>query len=335
MPSKTDTLTDTLDDEKDNVVDEPELLITEEEFAAARVPYAATRPLPQGITQLFGVRFQTAGRPYHFTAPPGMPVKRNAWVVVETIYGEQVGQVVEITDKLPEGASRELKPIARLASGLDMARHQLMLNRATQMLPVVTEEIRALRLELKVVSIEFALDGSSALVLCSGTLNKKDLPLLRRHLNTGLGCRVEVRSVGPREHAKALCGYGVCGEPRCCSRFLADFDAVSIRMAKDQGVSMAPTDITGMCGRLRCCLAYEHEVYREASTHLPKLKARVRTPKGVGRVIDLDILKGDLVVEIPPDGPREERERFRFNATEVEVLAATEASGGDKPPAAQ
>ena len=91
-------------------------------------------------------------------------------------------------------------------------------------------------------------------------------------------------------------------------------------MAKDQAISMAPTDITGMCGRLRCCLAYEHDVYKNASKSLPRIKSRVRTEKGEGRVIDLDILKGDVIVEIPPDGPRINRERFRFAAEDVEVL---------------
>ena len=135
-----------------------------------------------------------------------------------------------------------------------------------------------------------------------------------------MNCRVELRSVGPRDHAKTLCGYGVCGEERCCCRFLSEFQAVSIRMAKDQAISMAPTDITGMCGRLRCCLAYEHDVYKNASKDLPRIKSRVRTEKGEGRVIDLDILKGDVIVEIPPDGPRISRERFRFAAEDVEVI---------------
>jgi len=96
--------------------------------------------------------------------------------------------------------------------------------------------------------------------------------------------------------------------------------AVSIRMAKDQTISMAPSDITGMCGRLRCCLAYEHQVYRDEAKALPRIKSRVKTDHGTGRVIDLDILKGDIIVEIPPDGPRRDRERFRYAADDVEVL---------------
>ena len=95
---------------------------------------------------------------------------------------------------------------------------------------------------------------------------------MRRRLAQRMSCRVELRTVGPRDHAKTLCGYGVCGEERCCCRFLTDFHSVSIRMAKDQSISMAPSDITGMCGRLRCCLAYEHQVYIEESKLLPRLE---------------------------------------------------------------
>jgi cell fate regulator YaaT (PSP1 superfamily) len=271
--------------------------------------------------QLVGVRFQPAGKPYHFIAAPDLKLSVADWVVVETVYGEQVGQVAYTKSRLPNDLSpKDLKAVLRTATGLDMARHELMRERAERMVEVAREEIQPLNTDLKVISSEFTLDGASAIVLCTGNLKKKDMMTLRRRLASRMDCRVELRVVGPRDHAKTLGGYGVCGETRCCSNFLTEFQAVSIRMAKDQAISMAPTDITGMCGRLRCCLAYEHQVYKDASMDLPRIKARVRTEKGVGRVIDLDILKGEVVVEIPPDGPRAERERFRFSADAVEVI---------------
>jgi cell fate regulator YaaT (PSP1 superfamily) len=274
-----------------------------------------------GPTIPIGVRFQPAGKVYHFAAPVAMGLEREDWVVVETVYGEQAGQVSETDAKLPDGISpKRLKPVLRRASGLDMARFQLMRERAERMIEVAKEEVQTHKLDMKVFSAEFALDGSSAIVLCTGNSNKRDLSNFRRRIASRMNCRVEIHTVGPRDHAKALCGYGVCGEPRCCCRFLTEFQTVSIRMAKDQAISMAPTDITGMCGRLRCCLAYEHEVYKEEAKTLPKIKARVQTEKGLGRVIDLDILKGEVVVEVPPDGPRVERERFRFSAEEVKVI---------------
>jgi len=278
-------------------------------------------PQEQHKTIAVGVRYQPAGKPYHFTAPNTMNLKKDDWVVVETVYGEQVGQITETNATLPEGVSfKRLKSVLRVASGLDMARYQIGIERAGRMIEVAKEEIAAQKLDVKVFSAEFTLGGNSALVLCTGGTKKNNLTELRRRLSSRMNCRVELRTVGPRDQAKALSGYGVCGEERCCSRFLTEFKAVSIRMAKDQAISMAPTDITGMCGRLRCCLTYEHAVYKEASKSLPRIKARVQTENGLGRVIDLDILKGEVVVEIPPDGPRIERERFRFPAEAVTVV---------------
>ncbi|MGC9349015.1 MAG: PSP1 domain-containing protein [Anaerolineae bacterium] len=267
-----------------------------------------------------GVRFQQAGKPYHFTAPADLDVVPDDWVVVETVYGEQVGQVTHLPSDLSVEMASKLRPVLRRASGLDMAKYSVMEQRAERLVEVAREEARNNDLELKVVSAEFTLDGNSAIVLCSGNVGKKQFSALRRRVGSRMSCRVELRSIGPRDHAKVLNGLGVCGERRCCGRFLTDFQAVSIRMAKDQAISMAPSDITGMCGRLRCCLAYEHEVYKEEAKSLPRIKARVKTDKGLGRVIDLDILKGDVIVEIPPDGPRRDRQRFRYAAEDVEVV---------------
>jgi cell fate regulator YaaT (PSP1 superfamily) len=270
---------------------------------------------------IVGVRFQLAGKAYHFTATSDLAVELYDWVVVETVYGEQVGQVMETDAQVPNDVStKKMRSVLREANGLDMARYAAMQERSERMMDVAREEIAENKIDLKIISAEFTLDGSYAIVVCTGNANKNELATLRRRLATRMSCRVELRPVGPRDHAKALCGYGVCGEERCCCRFLTEFQSVSIRMAKEQSISMAPSDITGMCGRLRCCLAYEHQVYREESKLLPRLKARVRTEEGLGRVIDLDILKGDVIVEIPFDGPRRDRKRFRFPSTEVEVL---------------
>ncbi len=294
---------------------------TQDELDVQAESGSAQNPEFTGPTTPVGIRFQPAGKVYHFVAPVEMELRRDDWVVMETVYGEQAGQVSETNAKLPDGISpKRLKIVLRRANGLDMARYQLMRERAERMVEVAREEVVAQKLDMKVFSAEFALDGSSAILLCTGNSNKRDLTNFRRRIASRMNCRVEIRTVGPRDHAKALCGYGVCGEPRCCCRFLTEFQTVSIRMAKDQAISMAPTDITGMCGRLRCCLAYEHEVYKEEAKSLPKIKARVQTEKGVGRVIDLDILKGEVVVEVPPDGPRVERERIRLSADEVKVI---------------
>lgn len=284
----------------------------------AAAPWPADEAGPATPLNLVTVRFQPAGKAYHFILPDNVEVEPGHWVVVETTYGTQVGRVVCTGCPLPAGLQpRDLKPVLRLASGLDMARYQLMQERSRRLMEVAREELRTLGAGVKVVAAEFALEGDQALLFCEGTLAGKDQPTLRQRLASRLDCRVELRFVGPRDHAKALGGYGVCGEPRCCARFLTEFQAVSIRMAKDQSIPMSPTDITGICGRLRCCLAYEHKVYKEESADFPKRKSLVQTPKGVGKVVDWDILKREVIVEIPPEGPREERSRLRFALDEV------------------
>ena len=229
---------------------------------------AANIEMDHASFTVVGVRFQLVGKVYHFNAGSSLDVALYDWVVVETVYGEQVGQIVETDAQLPNNVSaNKLRNVLRVASGLDMARYTTMEERAARMMDVAREETAQNNIDLKIISAEFTLDGNHAIVICTGSPNKKQLSTLRRRLAARMSCRVELRNVGPRDHAKALCGYGVCGEERCCCRFLSEFQSVSIRMAKEQSISMAPSDITGMCGRLRCCLAYEHEVYKEESRH--------------------------------------------------------------------
>lgn len=268
------------------------------------------------------VRFHRAGSLYHFLVSPDLNLETDDWVVVETVHGSKVGQIVEIGCDLPQGIRvGDLKSVLRGATGFDMARRQMLIKRAEHLLETAQEEIKQLRRkEVKAVEAEYTLDGDKAIIFYRGNLSSHDHAELRHRIASKMGGQVELHSVGPRDEAKLLGGYGVCGERRCCTRFLTDFKPISIHMAKDQAISLAPTDITGMCGRLRCCLDYEHEVYQEASKDFPRRKARVQTELGLGRVIDWDVLKGEIVVEIPPTGPRRDRKRHRFKPDELEVV---------------
>jgi cell fate regulator YaaT (PSP1 superfamily) len=268
------------------------------------------------------VRFYTAGSLYHFLVSPELDLESEDWVVVETVHGLKIGQIVEIGCDLPRNVSvNELRNVRRPATGLDMARRQVLIKRAERLTEIAQEEVTSSRQkEAKVTTTEYTLDGKKAIVFYRGKLSQEIQSKIRKRVTEEFDCNVELHSVGPRDEAKLLGGYGVCGEPRCCSRFLTDFKPISIHMAKDQAISLAPTDITGMCGRLRCCLDYEHEVYKEASKHFPRRKARVETEQGIGRVIDWDVLRGDIIVEIPPTGPRRERKRHRFKVDEVKVV---------------
>ncbi len=161
---------------------------------------------------------------------------------------------------------------------------------------------------IKVVSAEYSYDGSRLVVQFSTEAEEKiELKGLRSELQKMFSpAQVELRQVGPRDVAKYLCGMGACGlERRCCSGFLTEFSSISIRMAKEQGISLTPAEITGMCGRLRCCLIYEYDHYVELRSQLPKKNKRVMTPLGEGKVIDLIPLRQRVLVEIPGTGMRE------------------------------
>ena len=273
--------------------------------------------------KVVSVRFQTTGTPYYFLAPLEMELYTDDWVVVQTVRGLQIGQVITVGAELSADLSpQDLKSIVRPASGLDMARRQFLKKRAEELVEAASKKLAELEERgAKILSAEFTLDGVKAILFYTGKLSEEQAYVdWQHHLSDQFDCQVELHTLGPRDVAKQLGGYGVCGEPCCCIRFLTDFKPISIHMAKDQSISLAPTDITGMCGRLRCCLDYEHQVYKDASQGFPRRKSHVSTPHGRGRVIDWDALKGDIIVEIPPDGPRRERRRHRFKLEEIEVV---------------
>jgi cell fate regulator YaaT (PSP1 superfamily) len=170
-------------------------------------------------------------------------------------------------------------------------------------------------LPIKIVTAEYAFGGQRLTLLYVSEDRDLDLSKLRQCLQRRLNVRVDLRRIGPRDHARLMAGYGACGELRCCSRFLTEFSPISIKMAKTQGVSLNPSEITGMCGRLRCCLVYEQEQYTEACKAMPRRKKRVRTPHGEGKVVDLLPLKGIVVVQV-------EDRRLEVPVEEVELISA-------------
>jgi cell fate regulator YaaT (PSP1 superfamily) len=172
------------------------------------------------------------------------------------------------------------------------------------------------------VASEFSFDGELLVIFYSSEAKEKqDLNPLRKALQkTYIQSKVELRQVGPRDVAKMLGGMGVCGlETRCCSKFLTCFSPVSIKMAKTQGVSLEPTEITGVCGRLRCCLAYEYETYVESSKGMPKRGKRIMTPRGVGKVMDVNPLKGTVMVSVS------EGNQYEFELAEIKPWDEQEA----------
>jgi cell fate regulator YaaT (PSP1 superfamily) len=260
-------------------------------------------------TNTIGVRFQKIGKIYHFVASDRDEIKVGDFVVVDTSRGQQLGEVthfVENPDKIHEGP---YKPISRKASPRDLVLRQVWNRREDEAIETCRQKLDELKIEgVKIISAEFTLDGNRLTFLYTSEGEESvDLnALLREMKDQHPRTRIEMRQVGPRDAAKIIGGMGVCGLPeRCCSKFLIEFSPISIRMAKEQGISLAPSEITGMCGRLRCCLIYEYEQYVEARKDLPKEKRRVSTPLGEGKVVNVSPLVRRILVDLGEAGFKE------------------------------
>ncbi|MFL7792173.1 MAG: stage 0 sporulation family protein [Anaerolineae bacterium] len=267
---------------------------------------------PSSQPQIAGVRFQPTGKAYHFDATNHPDLKAGDFVLVETSRGKQLGEVVSVRP-MRKDEMQDLKSIKRRATGHDLALLQHWREQEIETLATAREIATELNLPAKIITAEYTFDGQRLTLLYVSEDKNPDFGKLVQRLRKITRSRVDMRRVGVRDQAKLMGGYGACGEPRCCSRFLSDFSPVSIKMAKTQGVSLNPSEITGMCGRLRCCLVYEDEQYRDACKLMPRRKKRVRTPQGEGRIIDLLPLKGAVVVQI-------EDRRIEVPVEEVETI---------------
>lgn len=258
---------------------------------------------------IIGVRFSPVGKTYHFDASGVPDIRVGDHVVVETSRGWQLGQVAQVLPHGQKSSESNVKSIDRRATPRDLVTRQMWQAREAEVLINARTRARELNLNgVKVVTTEFSFDGSRlAIMYSTETEEKADLKSLRGDMQKMYApSQVELRQIGPRDVAKILGGMGACGlEKRCCSRFLSEFSSISIRMAKEQGISLTPSEITGMCGRLRCCLIYEYEQYVAARQSLPRRNKRVGTPAGEGKVVDVYPLREGVLVEIPEVGMRE------------------------------
>jgi cell fate regulator YaaT (PSP1 superfamily) len=252
-------------------------------------------------TRFAGVRFQSVGKVYHFDASAQADLRVGDYVIVETARGRQIGEVASVepfTDKRPtEGP---LKPIERRASGRDLAIRKYWEGKELEAVIICREANKSLGLPIKIVKAEYSFDGTRLTFLYSADSEeeKVDTKDLRQEITKSFRARIEMKLVGPRDVAKFIGGFGACGEVRCCSRFLTEFSPVSIKMAKEQGISLNPQEITGMCGRLRCCLVYEYEQYVLARKSLPSRNKEIGTPHGRGTVIDILPLRESVLVQV-------------------------------------
>lgn len=252
---------------------------------------------------IVGIRFQKTGKVYHFDASTCTDIQLGDFAVVETSRGRQVGEVIAFIDNPPPPPEGAWKTVQRKATPRDLVLRQIYQKKEMEAVINCREKAKELGYQgLKIVAAEFSFDGEKLSILFSSeTEGKIDLKRLRNAVQRMYPkVNIEWRLIGPRDVAKLMGGLGACGlENRCCSQFLTEFSPISIKMAKEQGISLTPTEITGMCGRLRCCLVYEYEQYVEARKQLPKRGKQVVTPQGEGKVVDVYPLKLSVIVEFP------------------------------------
>lgn len=278
-----------------------------------------TTVAPDRPSNIVGVRFQKLGKMYHFKVRDTAEINPGDHVILETRRGRQLGQVIAYIEPEQVQNSRGMKYVERKATPRDLVMRQVWETKELDALIQCREQASQMNLkEVKFVKAEFSFDGAWLTIHYTTENKKLNLHGLQNNLGKALQARIEMRLVGPRDVAKIMGGFGACGAPRCCSTFLTEFSPISIRMAKAQGVSLSPAEITGMCGRLRCCLIFEYEQYVEARKTLPKAGKRVGTPYGEGRVRDVRVIRESVLVDV--EG--ELHEVFRH---EIEPLDELEA----------
>ncbi|WP_443725072.1 PSP1 domain-containing protein [Pseudoruminococcus massiliensis] len=253
---------------------------------------------------IIGVKFKGAGKVYYFDHDEAI-LNAGDYVVVETSRGIECGTVTfgnrEIND---DGLNRPLKKIIRPATAEDIAHLEDNRKKEEKAYGICLKKIIEHNLKMKLVTVEYTFDNNKILFYFTAD-GRVDFRELVKDLAGIFRTRIELRQIGVRDESKMLGGLGICGREFCCKGFLSDFQPVSIKMAKEQGMSLNPVKISGTCGRLMCCLKYEQEAYSDLLKKTPKIGAYVSTPDGKGTVVDQNLIKGILNVQLQknPDSP--------------------------------
>ncbi|MFP3902877.1 MAG: stage 0 sporulation family protein [Armatimonadota bacterium] len=253
-----------------------------------------------GRPAAIGVAFRASGKIYYFR-PGRRRLEPGDHIIVETERGMDLGKVVSIEWEEPDfGGDEQMKPVIRKATSEDLAREKALREEEEQALQICEEKIADHGLPMKLIDADYTLD-KNCLVFFFSAEGRVDFRDLVRDLASIFKTRIELRQIGVRDEAKMVGGLGPCGRPLCCQTFLRDFEPVGIRIAKDQGLSLNPTKISGVCDRLMCCLRFEHQQYVQCRRGLPEVGDRVNTSHGPGEVVDVNVLRQELVVKLGPD----------------------------------
>lgn len=249
------------------------------------------------MVEIIGVKFKEAGKVYYFD-PLDNILESGQYVIVETARGVECGIVALANRMVSESrVVNPLKPIIRIATDEDMEQIEQNKIKQSEAFDICVKKIEKHKLKMRLVDVEYTFDGNKILFYftADGRVDFRDLV---KDLAAVFRTRIELRQIGVRDEAKMLGGLGICGKEFCCSTFLGDFQPVSIKMAKEQGLSLNPTKISGTCGRLMCCLKYEQDVYEELIKFTPKVGAYVKIGKEPGTVTNVDLLSGKLTVNM-------------------------------------
>ncbi len=268
------------------------------------------------MVKVVGVKFKELGKAYYF-APGELELKLGDEVIVETSRGLEYGTVSITVREVEESEIvSPLKEVVRVATNSDKEQVKKNKKKEKEAFSICEEKIAAHKLDMKLVDVEYTFDANKILFYFTAD-GRVDFRELVKDLASVFRTRIELRQIGIRDEAKMLGGIGICGRGLCCSTYLDGFHPVSIKMAKEQGLSLNPTKISGNCGRLMCCLKYEQNCYDEFSKIAPSVGAVVSTPHGKGIVQSATILKG--VAKVKLDGEGEARVE-EFNFTDLKIL---------------
>ena len=249
------------------------------------------------MSKIIGIQFQKNGKVYYFD-PNGIEAEAGCFVIVDTARGLDLGEVVLAPREMSEIPDTEsLKQVIRIATEQDIQHGRENRIKEKEAFTICQKKIFEHKLEMKLVSVEYSFDGSKILFYFTAN-GRVDFRSLVKDLASVFKMRIELRQIGVRDEAKMLGGLGPCGRPICCGAFLSQFQPVSIKMAKEQNLSLNPTKISGVCGRLMCCLKYEQDHYEQTRKRMPKVGRTVITPDGTGPVTELNIVKETVFVRL-------------------------------------
>ena len=270
------------------------------------------------MKKVVGVRFKHANKTYYFD-PNGIDVEIGDKVVVETARGMELGTVIFNDKELSKKHDMDVKPILRMANERDLANQNRSKSEKAEAMRLCKEKIKSHDLDMKLVDVEYTLDNSKIIFYFTSD-GRVDFRELVKDLAAIFRIRIELRQIGVRDEAKMIGGIGSCGRSLCCSKWLNEFQPVSIKMAKTQNLSLNPAKISGICGRLMCCLNYENDNYLEAAKEMPTVGETIKTKDGMAVVLDVNVLENIIRAKIETKDKRDIVEVKTYSKEEVKRM---------------